>query len=368
MSQHDYDIANADGATVRADLNALFEAIATRNAGTSAPTTTFPHMLWVDETNDLIKIRNEANTAWVDFYNWDGSAAPTPASGGGGSSPITTRGDIIRGDSGGAEERLALGTNGQVLKSDGTDVVWAAESGGGGGGEPQLNNVLAPHEGLVNVVNASNPTFQVDVDATNILLKTTGGDVYTANAVNLTADITASGADGLDTGSEANSTWYFIWVIYNSTTVASLLSTSSTAPTMPSGYTYKGLVGAVYNDSGGDFDWFHQEGNFVTLNETSAASGLTATTLTSIDISAFVPPIAKKIGGYGKITGTGNTIRIISTTGGTSRGITRVTYTGISSNSLYSAFYLNIVVAQTIYYFVSSSGNGQIVLSSYEYN
>lgn len=39
--------------------------------------------------------------------------------------PLTTRGDLIRGGTGGAAERVALGTSGQYLKSDGTDAVWA---------------------------------------------------------------------------------------------------------------------------------------------------------------------------------------------------------------------------------------------------
>lgn len=50
---------------------------------------------------------------------------------------ITTRGDIIRGDASGNPERLALGSAGFVLKSDGNDAVWAAESGGGSGGSGQ---------------------------------------------------------------------------------------------------------------------------------------------------------------------------------------------------------------------------------------
>lgn len=37
---------------------------------------------------------------------------------------VTTRGDIIRGSSTGAAERLALGTTGYVPVSDGTDVAW----------------------------------------------------------------------------------------------------------------------------------------------------------------------------------------------------------------------------------------------------
>lgn len=39
---------------------------------------------------------------------------------------ITTRGDIIRGSSGAVAERLALGSSEQVLKSDGTDLVWGS--------------------------------------------------------------------------------------------------------------------------------------------------------------------------------------------------------------------------------------------------
>jgi len=46
-------------------------------------------------------------------------------------STLTTRGDLItRGAS--APQRLALGTSGKVLTSDGTDAAWAAPTGGGG--------------------------------------------------------------------------------------------------------------------------------------------------------------------------------------------------------------------------------------------
>lgn len=38
--------------------------------------------------------------------------------------PITTQGDIIRGDATGKAERLALGTIGQILQSNGADINW----------------------------------------------------------------------------------------------------------------------------------------------------------------------------------------------------------------------------------------------------
>jgi hypothetical protein len=65
MAQHDFDIANADGATVRADLNALFEAIASKNSGSTTPSVTFPFMWWADTNTGILKLRNSANTDWI---------------------------------------------------------------------------------------------------------------------------------------------------------------------------------------------------------------------------------------------------------------------------------------------------------------
>jgi len=61
----DYSIANASGATVRADINTVFGAVASANSGTSEPSTMYAFMFWVDTTNDLIKMRNGANNAWL---------------------------------------------------------------------------------------------------------------------------------------------------------------------------------------------------------------------------------------------------------------------------------------------------------------
>ncbi len=73
MSQHDYDIANASGSTVRADINSVLDAIATNNGGASAPSTLFANMTWFDESNDILKQRNKANSAWINVAQKDGS-------------------------------------------------------------------------------------------------------------------------------------------------------------------------------------------------------------------------------------------------------------------------------------------------------
>ena len=67
MSQvSDYNIANASGASVRSDLNAVFDAIKTLNSGGSDPSNTEAFMPYVDtaDSNNL-KIRNAANDGFT---------------------------------------------------------------------------------------------------------------------------------------------------------------------------------------------------------------------------------------------------------------------------------------------------------------
>lgn len=68
---------------------------------------------------------------------------------------------------------------------------------------------------------------------------------------------------GLDTGSKANSTWYYVWLIQRSDTgvVDVLFSTSKTSPTMPTDYDRKARIpGAILTDSSGNIKAFVQVG------------------------------------------------------------------------------------------------------------
>jgi len=73
MAQHDYNIEDQNGFDFLVDLNNALSAIATNNAGPSEPNPTFPHMIWFDTNNDLMKVRNEANSAWDIVAKKDGS-------------------------------------------------------------------------------------------------------------------------------------------------------------------------------------------------------------------------------------------------------------------------------------------------------
>lgn len=87
------------------------------------------------------------------------------------SSTITTgftRGDIIYASADNVLNKLALGTSGQVLKSDGTDVVWGTGGGGGGGGSsPWQTNGNKIYYSTDNVgIGVTDPAFKLDVHGT----------------------------------------------------------------------------------------------------------------------------------------------------------------------------------------------------------
>lgn len=154
-------------------------------------------------------------------------------------------------------------------------------------------------------LSADGASANVLITADQLVLDSVGsaGPLLT-KSVNLTAVATASGANGLDTGALAASTWYSVWVISNGTTVASLLSLSATAPTMPSGYVYRRKIGWIITDSANKFPMAFLQHDTETQYVVGvnpavsrvAASGvqgsISVPTFVQISLSAFVPPEA----------------------------------------------------------------------------
>lgn len=65
MSQHDLTIDNQGFPAFRADLNNALQALGSTNSGATAPSTPFANQIWYDTTNNILKIRNEDNDAWI---------------------------------------------------------------------------------------------------------------------------------------------------------------------------------------------------------------------------------------------------------------------------------------------------------------
>lgn len=128
----------------------------------------------------------------------------------------------------------------------------------------------------------------------------------------LTIDITVNGANGLDTGAAANAI-YYPWVIYNPSTLtaAGLLSLSSTAPTLPSGFILKRqLRGVAFVRSGGTITrqtvvsgWPERPQVIYDVNLDLSGAGTKGgtnvlnngnqTSYTDVVLSGFIPPTSR---------------------------------------------------------------------------
>lgn len=225
---------------------------------------------------------------------------------------------------------------------------------------------LGVFRNLVVKNNSGSPDTTVDITADEILLRSTGDILIRAATVSVSANITVSGENGLDTGSE-EAAWYYIWIISNGSTVSALLSKNATAPTMPSGFTYKTRVGGVLNKSTGNFWKFQQ-------NDTEYATEYQAATLSSVTFTAnadpsvstnyqavvldgsapkpYIPPTACRVYGFvGRTDGTSLSAAIAANDTGLGAMVLVGQNSGTAQGSFTSSapFNVPIVTVQTVY-------------------
>lgn len=218
-------------------------------------------------------------------------------------------GELSSGASVEVEEGVSLADSRWVLITDGaitigtTALQFARKDAGAIGGAIQgaFKNLQASATGL-------NANVAVTVDEVSV--ENASGVYQTLRGVNLAINTATAGANGLDTGALAASTCYYLWLIWNGATVAGLISLSSTAPTMPAGYTHKARVGSIRTDGtankypfgfkqyGCDFQYVVAAGsNMAALP--IAISGVqgstTVPTWVSASLSSFVPATAAKV-------------------------------------------------------------------------
>ena len=72
MTQHDMTVNNQGFPNFRADMNNALKALASSASGGTQPGTRYPNQLWADTSNNLLKIRNTANTAWITLFPLSG--------------------------------------------------------------------------------------------------------------------------------------------------------------------------------------------------------------------------------------------------------------------------------------------------------
>jgi hypothetical protein len=168
-----------------------------------------------------------------------------------------------------------------------------------------IADISLPGVNRLAVVVASDTALTITADYAGVV--TTGGVVRAFSSVTASISTGTVGANGLDTGTIASGK-YAVWLISNGSTISGLLSTSFTSPTMPSGYTYKVYVGAVYVDGSSKLwrTWQYGTTTFINpgTNPTvqpqlavgpAGSQGSGTVTWSSVSVATYVPSTARAV-------------------------------------------------------------------------
>ena len=159
---------------------------------------------------------------------------------------------------------------------------------------PANKNPIQGSVKALKIVSADAGTSSI-VTADAVTLEDTDGFSRRFQTVSETINLSASGANGLDTGTVAAATWYYLWLIGKTDgTIDGLASASSTAPTMPSGYTFKALIGAVRTKTGsavilGSIQYGRTVQFTLPRELTTGAQGTAGSAFATVAIGDFVP-------------------------------------------------------------------------------
>ncbi len=197
------------------DINAANSALAALNQGGTAPTpastglSSTAGLLWHDTTTNLLKLRDQADTNWMVVGSVDETNKGLTPYYQGVALPTFMRGYLA----------------GLTLSND--------------SGTPNTKLDVSPG---------------VCVDDTGAAMMNLGSGVI---------DCTTVGANGLDAGSLAATTWYHAFAICKASGGAPTLlaSTSLASPTLPSGYTLKRRLGSFRTDGSSHILGFSQNGD-----------------------------------------------------------------------------------------------------------
>ena len=195
MAQHDYVIDNSTGANVRADINSALQAIVTNNSGSSAPSATFPFMLFADTSAGTMKIRNAADNAFIELFQLDGTftledgSASTPA--------LAFRDDLNTGIFQPGNNQVGISCNGTEVVEFGTAEVVFNDTGADinfrveGDTDANLINVDAGNDRIG--IGTSTPSGKLDIQTGtngNVLIDAEGGsNANHARIVNDSGDL-----------------------------------------------------------------------------------------------------------------------------------------------------------------------------------
>lgn len=234
---------------------------------------------------------------------------------------------------------------------DGTNWVCASPQGLGYGGAPQE----------VGLKGAYTTTTTATWTATALVLEDTlGGLPFTVTNFSKTLDISGTGAGKLDTGTVANSTWYYVYAIAKADGTQSILATTAgsgaeiyAGANMPSGYVYSKHIGQFRTNGSAQIDatlFVVQFGRTVFTQPVQVLNnGVQTGSYASVSISSAVPPNAKTVT-LEMIGGATLTAYLAGDTNGAGRSVIAAT------NGVYiQSAPVPLITAQTIYYYTTTN-------------
>lgn len=276
-------------------------------------------------------------------------------------------------DSTGAKVAAVIAANQLVdVEYDGVDLVVL---------DPLPPAASASIQGTFKNLNVSTTGLNasVTVSADEILAKDATGNAKLLSTVALSINTAAAGANGLDTGVVAVNTWYSVWAIWNGVTVAGLVSASTTAPTMPGGYTHKARIGWIRTEGGANKYPLPiiQKGDRVAYSAATGtnltsppqmASGTSVASNTPVAVAPFVPPTARMISIRlmgNNIVGPGNSLAY-----GTNLTYSKIYFSG--ENSGQGGNYYDsddsLIEGANVYWSCVSSGTTALICAGWQDN
>jgi hypothetical protein len=170
MSQNDLVISNQTFPATRADINDALQALGSTNSGPSAPSTTYANMMWYDTSANILKIRAEANDAWINIGYLDQSL-----------DTFKILNDTIVATTGGA-------TTGLI--GDQSTATWQS---GTGSTESLVSPAKVKASVIANAPTYSQPTSLGAVGTYALLVRSTGGSTISAGTTYAGSELRYSG-------------------------------------------------------------------------------------------------------------------------------------------------------------------------------
>ena len=186
----------------------------------------------------------------------------------------------------------------------------------------QVYTTPAGATGLRITNNAGTPNTRVDITASEIVMSNAqGGNYRLLSYGTCTVNFSTNGAGGLDAGTVAANTWYYLYAIGTGSASSCIAASGPTAPTLPALYTYFVRLGAIRTDSAAATLWpIYQAGRAARFTAspatgadrlaTSSAVGTCGVTVTSATVATWgvtVPPTAINVtltlGAHGGVAG-----------------------------------------------------------------